>query len=122
MERNNIDEYLERGIHGAKETKPDERRYYLTTLRERIEIALKKGQVMKAQPYEQVVSKIKNVQDGQLFLNGTISYSHLSKYIQVANAHNVPFTIVQNLEADTDIGLVLTGSQGSEDIDIFIED
>ncbi|MBM7704725.1 YueI family protein [Metabacillus iocasae] len=122
MKKNNIDEYLERGMHGAKETKPDERRYYLTTLRERIEIALKKGQVMKPKPYSEVVTKIKNVQDGQLFLNGTIAYPHLSKYIQVANQHHVPFTIVQNLEAETDIGLVLTGSKGSEDIEIFIQD
>ncbi len=43
-----LEEYLLRTrMYGAKETKRDERRYFLTALRENIEIALKKGQVMK---------------------------------------------------------------------------
>jgi uncharacterized protein YueI len=41
-----LEEYLERGMYGAKETKRDERRYFLTALRENIELALKKGHVM----------------------------------------------------------------------------
>ncbi len=60
------------------------------------------------------------MKDGHLFLNGSLSYSYLS-YIQAANQHKVPFTIVQNLEADTDIGLVLTGSEGSLERNIFLD-
>lgn len=121
LAKENIEEYLDRGIYGVKETKPEERRYYLTALRERIEVALKKGQVMRTSPYEQVVANIKNVRNGHLYLNGEISYPHLSKYIKIANQENVPFTIVQNHHSETDIGLVLTGSNGSEDKDIFIQ-
>ncbi|WP_350019988.1 YueI family protein [Priestia flexa] len=117
----NIEEYLERGLYGTQETKQAERKYFLTALRERIEVALTKGQVMKPTVYKEAERTITNVQNGQVFLNGTIAYSFLSKYIQIANKHNVPFTIVQNLEADTDIGLVVTGSKGSTENEIFIE-
>ncbi|TYR79832.1 DUF1694 domain-containing protein [Priestia megaterium] len=118
----NIEDYLERGMYGAKETKQEERRYFLTALRERIEIALKKGQVMKGTVYKEVDQQLKHVQNGHLFLNGTISYSFLSKYVQLANKYNVPFTIVQNLDTETDIGLVLTGSKGSTEREIFINE
>ncbi|MFP7156094.1 YueI family protein [Priestia aryabhattai] len=119
-----LEEYLERGMYGgmygAKETKRDERRYFLTALRENIELALKKGQVMKKDTAK-IKTLLKKVKDGHLFLNGSLSYSYLSPYIQAANQHKVPFTIVQNLEADTDIGLVLTGSEGSLERDIFLD-
>jgi uncharacterized protein YueI len=118
----NIEEYLERGMYGVKETKAEERAYFLTALRERIEIALKKGQVMKSKTYPEVTEKLKRVQNGHLYLNGTLDYRYLSKYIKIANEANVPFTIVQNLEAETDIGLVLTGSLGSEENEIFVND
>lgn len=118
----NIEEYLERGIYGVKETKAEERTRFLTALRERIEISLKKGQVMREKPYPEVTEKMKKVQNGHLYLNGNLDYRFLSKYIKTANDTKVPFTIVQNQEADTDIGLVLTGNHGSEEKEIFIEE
>lgn len=116
-----IEEYLERGIHGALEIKSGERAYFLTALRERIELALKKGQLMKNQVYPEMSKQIKRVKNGHLYLNGEVDYGYLSRYIKLANEASVPFTIVQNLQAETDIGLVLTGSEGSEEKDIFIE-
>ncbi|MFP7733755.1 YueI family protein [Priestia aryabhattai] len=115
-----LEEYLERGMYGAKETKRDERRYFLTALRENIEIALKKGQVMK-KDIAKIKPLLKKVKDGHLFLNGSLSYSYLSPYVQAANEYKVPFTIVRNLEANTDIGLVLTGSEGSLERNIFFD-
>ena len=44
-----VDEVLQQGIYGALETKPDERRKYLGTIRERIIVALKKSQVAESE-------------------------------------------------------------------------
>ncbi|MEM5596765.1 DUF1694 domain-containing protein [Niallia circulans] len=46
----NLDEYMQKGMYGAKETKPEERRKFLSTLRERVVIALKQSQVMEPAP------------------------------------------------------------------------
>ena len=51
MPKPNIDDYLNQGIYGTKETNPDERRQFLGTLRERIEVALTQGQVMEEKVY-----------------------------------------------------------------------
>jgi uncharacterized protein YueI len=120
--KDKMEDYLERGLYGVQETKASERARYLTALRERIELALKKGQVMKEQTYPEVIQQLKRVQNGHLYLNGEIAYRFLSKYVKAANDTKVPFTIVQNQEAETDIGLVLTGSMGSEEKEIFIAD
>ena len=47
LTESNVEDYLKQGMYGPKETNPDERRKYLGTLRERIEMALTKAQVME---------------------------------------------------------------------------
>ncbi len=54
MKKSDVEDYLTQGIHGAKETNPDERRKFLGTLRERVEIALIQGQVMEESIYLEV--------------------------------------------------------------------
>ncbi|WP_316252510.1 DUF1694 domain-containing protein [Bacillus aquiflavi] len=45
MVKPTVDDYLQKGIYGQKEIKPDERRKFLGTLRERVIVALKQSQV-----------------------------------------------------------------------------
>lgn len=47
LSKSKVDDYLQQGIYGPKVTNPDERRQFLGTLRERIEVALNQGQVME---------------------------------------------------------------------------
>ena len=42
MSKADLDEYLKQGMYGTKETNPDERRQFLGTIRERIEVRLLK--------------------------------------------------------------------------------
>ncbi|TKJ04058.1 DUF1694 domain-containing protein, partial [Bacillus cereus] len=51
-----------------------------------------------------------------------IAYPHLSKYIKLANEKNVPFTIVQNKDTKTPIGLVLTHATAVDKEQIYVED
>ena len=122
MVNKNVEDYLQEGIHGQKQNKPDERNMYLSTLRERVEIALTIGQVMQSSVYTEVANSMRTSQSLQLYVNGSISYPHLSKYIKLANEKNVPFTIVQNKGTHTPIGLVLAHSTAVDKEQIYVED
>ena len=53
MVNKNVEDYLQEGIYGQKQNKPEERNMYLTTLRERVEIALTIG-LMQSNVYSEV--------------------------------------------------------------------
>ncbi len=120
MPKPDVEEYLQQGIHGPKETNPDERRKYLGTLRERIEVALTQGQVMEEEIYSDVEQEMKEHPQTHLYLNGHIDYSYLSKYIKKANQNNIEFTIVTNNEHNTDIGLILAHSDAVNKENILV--
>jgi uncharacterized protein YueI len=120
LKKPNVDEVLQQGIHGPLETKPEERRKYLGTLRERIIVALTKSQVAEAKPYPQVAQFMKQHPQAHLFLNGTMNYEDLSKYVKMAAKNKISHTIVTNKEHDTDIGLVLAMDHAIDKEEIYI--
>ncbi|KAF0816078.1 hypothetical protein KIS4809_5174 [Bacillus sp. ZZV12-4809] len=117
----NIDDYLQQGIHGQKQTKPDERRKFLGSLRERVVIALKQPQMREDGIYPQVEEAIKANRKAHLYLNGNMSYSYLSKYIKLASANKVEYTIVTNKDHNSEIGLVLAYDYAIDKPEIFVE-
>jgi uncharacterized protein YueI len=120
MSNSKVDEYLQQGIHGAKQTKPDERRRFLTTLRERVVIALTQAQVMKKGVEPQIEQLMDENPQAHLFLNGNISYTYLSKYIKAAEKRDIEFTIVTNKEYDSELGLVLAHDHAIDKEDIYL--
>lgn len=120
MERANIDDYIQQGIHGVKETKPDERRKYLGTIRERVVIALTASQVKEGRVYPEVEKAIRENPKAQLFLNGNLDYSYHSKYIQVASKINMEFTMVNNKEYNSELGLVLAYDYAIDKEEIYV--
>ncbi|WP_462412768.1 YueI family protein [Neobacillus sp. Marseille-QA0830] len=121
MKKQTVEQVLQQGIYGPMETKPEERRKFLGTLRERIVIALKKGQVAEKDVYPQVEQSMKEHAGAHLFLNGNMDYQELSKYVKLAAKHNIGHTIVTDKEHDTEIGLVLAMDYAIEKDEIFIE-
>jgi len=121
MSNSDIDDYLQQGIHGPKVTNPDERRQFLGTIRERIEVALTQGQVMEKMVYPEVEEEMKDHPKTHLFLNGHIDYRFLSKYIKKANQFKISFTIVTNNDYNSEIGLILAHKDAIEKENIFIE-
>ncbi len=117
-----MDLYLQQGMHGPRETKPDERRLFLGSLRERVLIALTKGQVLRQKAYNEVIEAIGAHADAELLLNGEIDYSRFSAYIKEANKHGVPFSIVSDHETDTPLGLILVSKDAVEKETIYIQD
>lgn len=122
MSKKTIDDIIEQGIYGAKEINPDERRKFLGTLRERIVIALTSPQVRADQVQSEVTDIIRNNKEAQLYLNGNIDYAYLSKYIKVAQANNVSYTIVTNKEYNSEIGLVLAYDYAIDKEEIYLSE
>jgi uncharacterized protein YueI len=120
LKKPNVEEVLQQGILGPLETKPDERRKFLGTLRERIIVSLMKSQVAEADIYPQVEQEVKKNPQANLFLNGNMDYSALSKYVKLAAKHNLEHTIVTNKEHDTEIGLVLAMDHAIDKEEIYI--
>ncbi|WP_077620547.1 YueI family protein [Bacillus sinesaloumensis] len=107
MSKPNVDDYLQQGIHGAKETKPEERRKFLGTIRERVLWALSQSQVRENKVYAEIQEACKKNNEVHMYLNGHINYRFLSKYVQLANSNNIQYTLVTNKDYNSDLGLVL---------------
>jgi uncharacterized protein YueI len=120
LKKPSVEEILQQGIYGPLEIKPEERRKFLGTLRERIIVALKKRQVGEAEIYPEVELAVKDNPQSHLYLNGNISYEELSKYVKLASKYNLDHTIVTNKEHDTEIGLVLAMDHAIDKEEIYI--
>jgi uncharacterized protein YueI len=120
MKRAQVEDYLEKGMHGPKETKPEERRKFLGTLRERVIAVLTKSQVMEPGIYPEIRDLMKKHPNAKILLNGELDYSFLAGYIKAAREQNIPFSIVGNKGSRTDIGLVLASPAAINMENIFI--
>ena len=122
MAKKTVEDILEQGIYGPKEINPEERRRFLGTLRERIVLALFSAQVRKGQVQPEVLEELKRNTGARLYLNGSIDYSYLSKYIKAANQYGIPYKMVSNQARDTEIGLVLAYDHAIDKENIYIEE
>ena len=120
MKKPTVEEVLQQGIFGVKETKPEERRKFLGTLRERIIAALYMTQVKESKVYPQIEQYMRDNPKAHLFLNGSIHYGEISKYVKIAKKHHINYTIVNNKTNETDIGLVLAMEYAIDKEEIFI--
>ncbi|QUW23607.1 YueI family protein [Sporosarcina sp. Marseille-Q4063] len=118
---NHIDDYLQQGIHGPRGPKPDERRRFLGTYRERIVIALTQAQIREKGIYKQVEVAIKKNRKARLYLNGNMNYGLLTKYTRIAAKYQMNFTMVTNREHDTEIGLVLAYDYAIDKEEIYVK-
>ncbi|GAB4075144.1 YueI family protein [Barrientosiimonas marina] len=108
MAKKNVDDYLTEGIYGARQTKPSERKRFLGTLRERIVLALTKGQIMHNKGLQDLEEAMRTYPDATLLINGKVARRFLKKEIALARQYHIPYTEITNEEAETDIGAVLT--------------
>ena len=118
--KKNVDDYLQEGIYGARETLPDERRLYLGTIRERIELVLLQNQLREEDVYPEVITAIEENPGLTLYLNGNMGYRFLSKYIQLVSDRDASYTVVTSKEHNSPYGLVAAHSEAidKEEIDI----
>ncbi|OLO26935.1 hypothetical protein BTR23_21415 [Alkalihalophilus pseudofirmus] len=117
-----LKDIINRGLYGNPEIKSEERNLFLTTIIERIHLALTKRQVIHKGMYDQAVTILNTAHNIRIYINGNLSYHLYSNYVKEANKYNVPFTIV-NANEETPIGLVIaTENLAINKSEIFIKD
>lgn len=107
MADDKVQDYLNKGMYGVMETKPDERRIFLGSLRERTYLLMTKDELLSNNYLEALTKEIQKHPGNQLLLNGTIKIGQLTPYIQLANKTNTAFTIV-NQTNDASAALIYT--------------
>ncbi|API92837.1 hypothetical protein J32TS6_20580 [Virgibacillus pantothenticus] len=123
MSKKNVDDYLTEGMYGTRLPKDHERKQFLGTLRERIVLALTKGQVMSNKGLEQLEEAMKENPEAKLIINGHVSNRFLKEEKKIADKYNIPHSTITNQEAeDTDIGAVLTYDYAIDKEEIFIKE
>ncbi|WP_233523062.1 YueI family protein [Peribacillus saganii] len=120
MPNKNVDDYLQEGIYGKKELKPEERKRFLGTLRERVVLALTQAQVMEKNIYPEAEQAMKANPQAYILINGNLDFSYQIKYIKAANKHGLKYTIVNNTEHNSDIGLLIAYDHAVDKPEIFI--
>lgn len=115
-----INDILQEGIHGPKEINPVERRKFLGTLRERIVAVLTKAQVQEPGTYKEIEDLMKSHPKAKLLLNGALDYKYLSDYIKLSTKHKTKYTITNDMEQPTHIGLVLAYDYAIDQENIYI--
>jgi uncharacterized protein YueI len=118
--KQNVDDILQQGIHGAKQTKPDERRKFLGTIRERVVVVLTKAEVRSKQIEPEFKHVLEKNKGAQIYLNGNMNYTFYSKYITLAEEMQVHYKIVTNKEHDSEYGLVLAYDYAIDKEDISL--
>jgi uncharacterized protein YueI len=111
MTREDVKDYLLRGMYGPPELRPEEKRRYLGEFRERVVLALTQKQVRSRDIPRQVLEALDRHRDVTIVLNGEMEYGALAKYIRLANERGVPYRKVYDREHDTDVGLVLAAPE-----------
>ena len=122
MKEESVDFYLQQGIFGHAETKPDERRMFLGSLRERALLALTKGQVSRNKPYQEVEQILKTNRQATVLLNGELSYASYSQYVKIANAAGCSFKVVNHHEAHSPFGLIIEVPSAVNQEHIYVKD
>ncbi|TMW73798.1 YueI family protein [Alteribacter natronophilus] len=120
MSEEKLKEVLKQGMYGTPEIRPEERRLFLSTLRERVHLALTVQQVREKGMYREAEQLMKK-SGLKMYINGALNYPAYSNYVQAAGKSGVPFTVV-NDGKDSPVGLVLASDTAVEKDEIFIED
>lgn len=122
MANDKLEEILKQGIYGRAEIRPEERKLFLTTIAERIYLYLTHSQVRNRGFYPEAETIMKDKKNAHLYINGRLNYQFYSNYIQLANNHSIPFTII-NDGHDTPVGIVLAADHAiNQEADMYIED
>lgn len=117
-----VNEVIDRAIYGALETKPGERRLFLTTILERLHIALTRKQVRSKGIYQEVEQVMRTKQNLHLYVNAELGYQAYADYIRLANDNQIMYTIVSPT-GETPFGLVLANKDQAVNVaDPFVKD
>lgn len=118
-----MQKHLDKGMYGSPSVNPDEQRKFLGTFRERVYIRMTIQQMKQAEYKKSLEKHLPDYPDASILINGNVSESLQSSYIQIAMKVKLKFTIVDtDLKEDDDSGLLVISDQAVNEDTIDIKD
>lgn len=112
MSSDNMQNYLNKGMYGANQTKPEERQKYLGSLRERIFVSMTIDQLTSKTYIEALEKEVTIHPNNTLLFNGSVDITELDPYIKLSNQLDCTFRIVtDDFAKKSNIGLVYVAPQ-----------
>jgi uncharacterized protein YueI len=102
MATDDVNQRIEDSALGGRQTKPDERRQYMGSLRERVFLAITVGQLADPAILNTFTQHCADYQGYTALLNGKVSNSIMGDYMKALNNKNVPFTLVNDPDTPAD--------------------
>ena len=120
-----LQNHMNKGMYGTPQINPDERRKYLGTFRERVDVVITFEELNNPESLLDLSQEMSIHPDFRLIINGQVDAASLSKLVKLANDHGIDFTATSDhsLPNDsTDFAVVFcdkTQAIHKEKIDIF---
>lgn len=120
-----LQNHMNKGMYGTPQINPDERRKYLGTFRERVDVVITFEELNTPESLLDLSQEMSIHPDFRLIINGQVDAASLSKLVKLANDHGIDFTATSDhsLPNDsTDFAVVFcdkTQAIHKEKIDIF---
>lgn len=107
---NELEKTITVGIHGTPELKPDEKATYLGEFKERVLVALTKGQVAETAIYPDIIQALQDKRTARMIISGDVSTNDANKYYQAARKYSKPYLIRHDQKYKSNIGLAVVGN------------
>lgn len=126
----NVQDHLNNAIFGGLQTKPDERRHYLGSLRERVALRITNDEMTEEKTqrrFRQAIQDYRDQPEWNILLNGKLGIGTTSPYMKLCRDNDVPFTLINdgNAQLDPDeAGLLIVAKNAIDrpDSDIALPD
>lgn len=113
MSEKNVQDYLEKGMYGTPQLRPDEQRKYLGTFRERIYLSMTMAEIRDPKNLAYFKQELSLNPQQQVLINAAVSSRYQNDYMVAAQKANCPFKIVdtENQTSPEAIALVYISNE-----------
>lgn len=112
-EKSELEKAVSVGLHGAPEVRPEERSHLLGELRERVLAVLTADAIKRPSLDPAVVKAMQDPRASAVVLDADLPYDDLAKYLRLAKAHDLPYTMRSDPAHRGDIGLVVVSDRAT---------
>lgn len=119
--KNELEQTIAAGVHGAPELKPDEKSAFLGEFKERVLRAMTKEQVAENAVYVEIVQALQDKRAARLIFSGDIDHHYTDKYVQFARKFGKPYVIRHDQKYKSNIGLLVAANQAVDADQVMVE-
>lgn len=119
-EQNGLQDHLNKGMYGTPQIKPDEKRKYLGTFRERVALTMTFAEVKDKEYQQDLKQMLSQHPELRVIVNGQIKNPLLNELLQIFKQTNVQFTLNTDRclpHAENDLAIVVCDAKKALHID-----